>query len=222
MTSRCPSREQVPEGVRRAAGVLEGRWTVSILYASYAGCTRFNEFKQAVGEIPPRTLALRLTELERKEREQPPPACQDRGRGQHSDHDLIEPRGARIDDVEVAIRVCEPVSASLHFGKYYTYATGAWLKPGTCLMPCASFAHISPDGRDISRLYARAQAARASTTARSLSPSPVRTYSTSGGRASRTSRRRTPAFSSSTRRCASVPGGIVPSAWRNSPKRVQP
>jgi DNA-binding HxlR family transcriptional regulator len=28
------------------------------------GATRFNEFKQAVGEIPPRTLAQRLVELE--------------------------------------------------------------------------------------------------------------------------------------------------------------
>lgn len=64
MTWRCPSRERVPEGVRRAAGVLEGRWTVSILYASYGGCTRFNEFRQAVGAIPPRTLAARLSELE--------------------------------------------------------------------------------------------------------------------------------------------------------------
>jgi DNA-binding HxlR family transcriptional regulator len=55
----------VPEGVRRAAGLLEGRWTVSILYASYGGAQRFNEFRQAVGEIPPRTLAQRLVDLER-------------------------------------------------------------------------------------------------------------------------------------------------------------
>lgn len=55
----------MPEGVRRAAGLLEGRWTVSILYASYGGAQRFNEFRQAVGEIPPRTLAQRLVDLER-------------------------------------------------------------------------------------------------------------------------------------------------------------
>jgi DNA-binding HxlR family transcriptional regulator len=54
----------VPEEVRRAAGLLERRWTVSILWASYEGAIRFNEFKQAVGEIPPRTLAQRLVELE--------------------------------------------------------------------------------------------------------------------------------------------------------------
>ena len=62
---RCRHCEPVPEEVRRAAGLLEGRWTVSILWASADGATRFNELKQAVGEIPPRTLAQRLVELER-------------------------------------------------------------------------------------------------------------------------------------------------------------
>ena len=37
---------------------------MSILWASYEGASRFNEFKQAVGEIPPRTLAQRLVDLE--------------------------------------------------------------------------------------------------------------------------------------------------------------
>ena len=54
----------MPEEVRRAAGLLERRWTVSILWASYEGASRFNEFRQAVGEIPPGTLAQRLVELE--------------------------------------------------------------------------------------------------------------------------------------------------------------
>jgi DNA-binding HxlR family transcriptional regulator len=54
----------VPEEVRQAAGLLERRWTVSILWASYEGASRFNEFKRAVGDIPPRTLAQRLVELE--------------------------------------------------------------------------------------------------------------------------------------------------------------
>ena len=62
--SRCRHCQPVPEEVRQAAGLLEGRWTVSILWASYEGASRFNEFKQAVGEIPPRTLAQRLVELE--------------------------------------------------------------------------------------------------------------------------------------------------------------
>jgi DNA-binding HxlR family transcriptional regulator len=62
--SRCRQCTPVPEEVRRAAGLLEGRWTVSILWASVEGASRFNEFKQAVGEIPPGTLAQRLLELE--------------------------------------------------------------------------------------------------------------------------------------------------------------
>ena len=62
---RCKTCSPVPEEVRRAAGVLERRYAVSILYASYEGCTRFNEFRQALGEIPPGTLAQRLVELER-------------------------------------------------------------------------------------------------------------------------------------------------------------
>ncbi|HSO02022.1 MAG TPA: helix-turn-helix domain-containing protein [Gaiellaceae bacterium] len=54
----------MPEEVRRAAGLLERRWVVSILWASSEGAVRFNELKQAVGAIPPRTLAQRLVELE--------------------------------------------------------------------------------------------------------------------------------------------------------------
>jgi DNA-binding HxlR family transcriptional regulator len=38
---------------------------VSILYASYHGCTRFTEFRHAVRRIPPGTLAQRLVELEK-------------------------------------------------------------------------------------------------------------------------------------------------------------
>ena len=54
----------MPEEVRRAADLLERRWVVSVLWASYEGATRFNEFMQAVGAIPPGTLAQRLVELE--------------------------------------------------------------------------------------------------------------------------------------------------------------
>ena len=63
--SRCRQCRPVPEEVRQAAGLLERRWTVSILWASSEGASRFNEFKQAVGEIPPGTLAQRLAELEK-------------------------------------------------------------------------------------------------------------------------------------------------------------
>ena len=61
---RCRDCRPVPEEVRRAAGLLERRWVVSVLWASYEGAIRFNEFKQAVGAIPPATLAQRLVELE--------------------------------------------------------------------------------------------------------------------------------------------------------------
>jgi len=46
------------------ADLLERRYAVSILYASHHGCTRFTEFRQALGTIPPGTLAQRLVELE--------------------------------------------------------------------------------------------------------------------------------------------------------------
>ena len=50
--SRCKKHQPVPEDVRRAADVLERRYAVSILYASHHGCTRFTEFRQALGRIP--------------------------------------------------------------------------------------------------------------------------------------------------------------------------
>jgi DNA-binding HxlR family transcriptional regulator len=62
---RCRSCPPLPEQVRRAADLLERRWTVSILYVSHeGGAVRFNEFLQALGSIPPATLAQRLVDLE--------------------------------------------------------------------------------------------------------------------------------------------------------------
>jgi DNA-binding HxlR family transcriptional regulator len=61
---RCRSCPPLPEEVRRAADLLERRWTVSILYASHEGAVRFNEFLQALGSIPPATLTQRLVDLE--------------------------------------------------------------------------------------------------------------------------------------------------------------
>jgi DNA-binding HxlR family transcriptional regulator len=54
----------VPEQVRRAADLLERRWLLSIVYAAREGAVRFNEFRSALGDVPPRTLAARLVELE--------------------------------------------------------------------------------------------------------------------------------------------------------------
>ena len=62
---RCRRCEPGPEEGRRAADLLERRWLLSLLYAALDGAARFNEFKQAVDGIPPRTLACRLRELER-------------------------------------------------------------------------------------------------------------------------------------------------------------
>src|SRR5438093_750717 len=61
---RCRSCAPLPEEIRRAADLLERRWTVSILYVSHEGAVRFNEFQQALGSIPPATLAQRLADLE--------------------------------------------------------------------------------------------------------------------------------------------------------------
>jgi DNA-binding HxlR family transcriptional regulator len=60
---RCTPRDPIPEEVRRAADLLERRWTLSILYASIEGAERFNEFRAALGRVPPTTLTTRLTEL---------------------------------------------------------------------------------------------------------------------------------------------------------------
>ena len=62
---RCRSCPPLPEEVRRAASLLERRWTVSIIYVSHeGGAVRFNEFLHALGGIPPATLAQRLADLE--------------------------------------------------------------------------------------------------------------------------------------------------------------
>jgi DNA-binding HxlR family transcriptional regulator len=61
---RCRKCEPVPEEIRRAADLLERRWTVSILWAAHTGAVRFNEFRQSLGSVPPRTLAARLVDLE--------------------------------------------------------------------------------------------------------------------------------------------------------------
>jgi DNA-binding HxlR family transcriptional regulator len=62
---RCRSCNPLPEEVARAADLLGRRWMLAILWASAEeGAVRFNEFKQALEGIPPRTLAQRLTELE--------------------------------------------------------------------------------------------------------------------------------------------------------------
>src|SRR5436309_14323060 len=61
---RCRQCQPLPDEVARAADLLGRRWVLAILWASAeAGAVRFNEFKQTLEGIPPRTLAARLNEL---------------------------------------------------------------------------------------------------------------------------------------------------------------
>ena len=62
---RCRPCQPLPEDVARAADLLGRRWVLAILWeSSEGGAVRFNEFKQTLETIPPRTLAARLAELE--------------------------------------------------------------------------------------------------------------------------------------------------------------
>jgi len=56
---RCPWRSPARPISSGGAGALAILWA-----AAEAGAVRFNEFKQTLEGIPPRTLAARLTELE--------------------------------------------------------------------------------------------------------------------------------------------------------------
>jgi DNA-binding HxlR family transcriptional regulator len=60
---RCRSCQPLPDEVRRAADLLGRRYALAIVYASRTGATRFNEFKQVLGPVPPTTLSARLDEL---------------------------------------------------------------------------------------------------------------------------------------------------------------
>jgi DNA-binding HxlR family transcriptional regulator len=62
---RCRSCAPIPEEVRQLAGLLERRFSISVIWASAQGVTRFNEYVQALEPIAPGTLTARLTELER-------------------------------------------------------------------------------------------------------------------------------------------------------------
>ena len=60
---RCRSCQPLPEEVRRAADLLGRRYALAIVYASRTGASRFNEFRQVIGPVPPTTLSARLDEL---------------------------------------------------------------------------------------------------------------------------------------------------------------
>ena len=62
---RCNHCQPLPKEIARAVDLLGRRWALAIVWASAeAGAVRFNEFKQTLEGIPPRTLAARLVELE--------------------------------------------------------------------------------------------------------------------------------------------------------------
>jgi DNA-binding HxlR family transcriptional regulator len=60
---RCRRCQPLPEEVRRAADLLGRRYALAVVYASRSGATRFNEFRQMLGPVPPTTLSARLEEL---------------------------------------------------------------------------------------------------------------------------------------------------------------
>ena len=64
MSRRCNRCDPLPAEVMQGADVLGRRWALALLYASHTGAVRFNEFRQALREVPPRTLAQRLADLE--------------------------------------------------------------------------------------------------------------------------------------------------------------
>ena len=64
MSRRCNRCYPLPAEVMQGADVLGRRWALALLYASHTGAVRFNEFRQALREVPPRTLAQRLSDLE--------------------------------------------------------------------------------------------------------------------------------------------------------------
>src|SRR5690349_21220890 len=99
---RCRRLDPVPEEVRQAADLLERRFALSILYASIEGAARFNEYRDALGRVPPATLTARLTELvdagllERRVLDTRPPAVEYR----------LTPTGRRFEPVVRALVRC--------------------------------------------------------------------------------------------------------------------
>ena len=59
-------------------------------------------------------------ELQSQQTEEPGQPGDDRDERERSDDDLVEARRARVDHVEIAVRISESHSLSLHFGKYCT------------------------------------------------------------------------------------------------------
>jgi DNA-binding HxlR family transcriptional regulator len=65
-----PERLECPPGVEcsieKALEVLEGKWTFLILRDLFEGTRRFGELRRSLAGISPKTLSVRLKELEQK------------------------------------------------------------------------------------------------------------------------------------------------------------
>jgi DNA-binding HxlR family transcriptional regulator len=100
MSHRCNRCKPLSVEVLEAADVLGRRWALALLFASHEGAVRFNEFRQALGEVPPRTLAQRLADLEdaglleRRVFDTRPPRVEYR----------LTPKGQRLEAVVEALR----------------------------------------------------------------------------------------------------------------------
>lgn len=64
MSKRSPATEEQVELFRKAMGVLEGKWTLEILWHLTRGTKRFGELKRAMPGISQRMLSGRLRDLE--------------------------------------------------------------------------------------------------------------------------------------------------------------
>ena len=60
-----PSDLEMIEGTREVLGLLQGRWSVDVLYLLAGGTRRYNEIFYEVGEISKKTLTHTLRALER-------------------------------------------------------------------------------------------------------------------------------------------------------------
>jgi DNA-binding HxlR family transcriptional regulator len=60
-----PGDLEMIEGTREVLGLLQGRWSVDVLYLLAGGTRRYNEIFYEVGEISKKTLTHTLRALER-------------------------------------------------------------------------------------------------------------------------------------------------------------
>jgi DNA-binding HxlR family transcriptional regulator len=60
-----PSDLEMIEGTREVVGLLQGRWSVDVLYLLAGGTRRYNQIFYEVGEISKKTLTHTLRALER-------------------------------------------------------------------------------------------------------------------------------------------------------------